>query len=154
MTPAVRGILLSRAADLVVALLVLLFVYTASSKFLDWQHFTGTMLTQPLPRWLARSLPWTIPAAEIVAAGFLLYAPTKRKGLFLALFLLIAFTLYIATILLHLLPGRTPCSCGGIFRHLTWQQHFWVNVGLIGLTAFALAVKLQKRVFSPLNPSI
>ena len=54
-----------------------------------------------------------------------------------SLALLTLFTGYIAAILLHFFP-RTPCSCGGIFRNLSWQQHFWVNLGLITLTTLAL----------------
>ncbi|HEY4335519.1 MAG TPA: MauE/DoxX family redox-associated membrane protein [Puia sp.] len=158
MTATDRGRLFAHAADGIVALLVLLFMYTGFGKLFDWQHFTGTLLIQPLPRWLATLLTWILPATEIIAAAFLLFNSTRRSGLIILLALLLVFTGYIGAILLHLFPGRTPCSCGGLFRHLTWQEHFWVNLGLIGLTSFVLIIRkpgrTAKRIPSSLNPSI
>lgn len=123
----------------IIGLLVLLFVYTAFSKLLDLETFQGNMYNQRLPRWMAMLLIWGLPPAEIAVAGFLLFPRTQRMGLYLSLTLLSLYTVYIAAILLHFFP-RIPCSCGGILRHMTWQQHFWFNLAFIFLTILALAL--------------
>lgn len=120
------------------ALLVLLFVYTAFSKLFDLTTFRGNMFNQRLPHWLATMIIWGIPPAEIGIVCCLIFRRTHRTGLYLSLSLLSIYTLYIAAILLHFFR-RTPCPCGGIFRNMSWQQHFWFNVVVLILTIFALA---------------
>jgi len=134
----------------IIALLVLLFAYTGFSKFFALQAFTGTMYNQPIPHWMAAPLVGLIPVAEVTAAGCLLFKKTQRTGLYLSLLLLILFTLYIAAILLHFFR-RTPCSCGGIFRNLSWQQHLWVNLLLLAFTAIAITRRPISSYLSPLN---
>ncbi|MBN9383495.1 MAG: hypothetical protein J0H74_22245 [Chitinophagaceae bacterium] len=123
----------------IIALLVLLFVYTACSKLLDLETFRGNMYNQRLPHWTSMLLIWGLPPAEIAVAGCLLFSRTQRIGLYLSLTLLSIFTLYIAAILLHFFRS-IPCSCGGVLRHMTWQQHFWFNLTFIFLTILALAL--------------
>jgi hypothetical protein len=127
------------AVSAIIALLVLLFVYTAASKLLDLETFRGNMYNQRVPHWLGTLLIWGLPPAEIAVAGCLLFPRTQRMGLYLSLALLFIYTIYIAAILLHFF-NRIPCSCGGILRHMSWQQHFWFNLTFIVLTSLALAL--------------
>jgi len=119
-------------------LLVLLFVYTGFTKVFALRHFRETLYNQPFPHALAAPLAYLVPAAELSVALALVFDRTRKKGLYGAAVLLTVFTLYIAAILLHLFR-RVPCSCGGIFRGLSWPQHFWVNVLLTGLTVVTIA---------------
>jgi len=138
------------AIVLVPALLVLLFVYTGFTKVFALQHFRDTLYNQPFPHPLAAVLVYLIPTAELSIAAALLFNNTRKKGLYCAAGLLTVFTLYIAAILLHFFR-RVPCSCGGIFRGLSWSQHFWVNVLLTGLTITTIVFYSKKSIPSPLN---
>ncbi|HVU58630.1 MAG TPA: MauE/DoxX family redox-associated membrane protein [Puia sp.] len=128
----------------IIALLLLLFVYTASSKLVDLEEFRGNMYNQDLPRWLATTLIWAIPASEIGAAACLLFARRLRTGLIVSLLLLIIYTAYVGAILLHFFR-RTPCPCGGIFHHVSWPQHFWFNTLCIALATLALILDSKDR---------
>lgn len=52
-------------------LLIMLFVYTAISKLLDYETFKGQLLSQPLPYFLSSQLVWAIPGIELLTAGLL-----------------------------------------------------------------------------------
>ena len=133
------------------AFLVLLFVYTGTNKLFGLHDFTSSMYNQPIPHSLAYVLARAIPIAELLAAACLLFTRTLKIGLILSFGLLAIFTGYIGLILLHVFH-RIPCSCAGIFRHISWQQHLWINVGLLALTALALVPTLKKPFHSPLKP--
>jgi putative oxidoreductase len=135
---------------LIPGVLVLLFMYTGFSKVFALTTFKGTLYNQPIPHWLATPLIVLIPATEIFTAIGLLFDKTRRPALFSALILLVIFTAYIGVILLHLFH-KTPCSCGGIFRGLSWTQHFWVNIGLTALAAVAIFIRNKKSIPSPIN---
>lgn len=134
---------------LVPGLLVLLFMYTSASKLFVLQHFRDTLYNQPFPHALSAALVYLIPAAELSTAAALLFDRTRKIGLYGSAILLAVFTIYIAAILLNLFR-KTPCSCGGIFRGLSWSQHFGVNLLLMGLT-IATIVFSRKSIPSPLN---
>lgn len=137
-------------AGLVPALLVLLFMYTGFNKLFGLHDFTTSMYNQPIPHPLAYVLARVIPIAEILAAACLLFPVTQKIGLFTSFILLAIFTMYIGLILLHVFP-RVPCSCAGIFRHISWQQHLWINLLLLALTGLALYPTLKKHIHSPLK---
>jgi putative oxidoreductase len=118
------------------AILILLFAYTGVSKLLDLDSFTSALYNQPIPRAVVPFLTITLPCLEIVTAAALLFNRTRQIALYSALILLFIFTLYIAAILLRFFDW-IPCSCGGIFRHLTWGQHLCLNLALLILTAIA-----------------
>lgn len=127
------------------ALIVALFVYTALSKLLDPITFMGQMHNQPLPRWLTDILIWFIPSSELIAAALLLIRPLRRYGLLLSSFLLLVFTMYVGLVYLHFFD-RTPCSCGGVFRHMSWGEHLTFNF-IFTVLAF-IGVCLQRNALS------
>ncbi len=135
---------------LIPGLLILLFTYTGFTKLFSPDAFRDTLFKQPFPHILSIPLTYIIPVAEVLTAGCLLFERTRKAGLFGAVSLLTVFTVYIAAILLHLFY-RTPCSCGGIFRHLSWGQHFWINLLLTGLAITALLQKKKQSISSPVN---
>jgi putative oxidoreductase len=126
-----------RLTNWIPAVLILLFAYTGCSKLLDLDGFTGTLHNQPIPRAVVPFLSVALPCVEIATAAALLFYRTRLIALYSALALMTVFTLYIIAILLHFFP-HVPCSCGGIFRHLTWTQHLWLNLVLLSLTVIAL----------------
>lgn len=139
-------------AGFVPALLVLLFMYTGFNKLFTLAAFTSSMYNQPVPHPLAYILARGIPVAEILTAACLLFPRLQRLGLYASLTLLTVFTGYIGLILLHVFR-KVPCSCAGIFRNISWQEHLWINLSLLALTGLALIPATYKPFHSPLNQS-
>jgi len=130
--------------EAVIFLLVLLLVYTAVSKLLNFDHFKVQMRIQTLPFWLSGILVYTLPPIELAAAVLLLMRRTKLYGLFLSLALMTVFTGYVALVLLNFF-GRIPCSCGGVLQHLGWGPHFFLNIFYLLLTASGIYVIYRER---------
>jgi hypothetical protein len=127
---------------IICTLLVFLFVYAAISKLTDFVGFTIDMNNQPLPRFLKPILVWAVPATELGITALLIFDTTRLAGLYASLVLMAAFTFYTAVILLHFFK-YIPCSCGGIIKNLSWQQHlvfnlFFVLISLIGIVKYPL----------------
>ena len=126
--------------DIITGLLILLFVYTAVSKWLTYDSFKGVLQTAPLLRPFAATLAWAIPVSEI-AVSFLLSLPCYRLlGLYASLGLMALFTLYLAFMLLY--SPHLPCSCGGVISQFTWQEHLLFNLFFIAING--VAIKLNK----------
>lgn len=115
------------ASDVICGLLVLLFVYTACSKFFDFQKFKAQMYVQALPPQLITALIWTLPPIEIITALLLTFSRTKLIGLWVSFLLMAFFTGYAGLVLLHVFD-HVPCACGGIIAGIGWKWHFAFNL--------------------------
>jgi uncharacterized membrane protein YphA (DoxX/SURF4 family) len=115
--------------EIVVALYVLLFLYTAIMKFRDIPFFIGSMSHTPVLRPYATLLAGMIPAMELAIAILLIIPRTRHYGL------MGIFTLYVAFILTTM--KKLPCSCGGVLQQLNWKEHLVFNSGflLVGIVA-------------------
>ena len=51
--------------------------------------------------------------------------------------LLTVFVTYVGLIWVGAFP-RVPCNCAGILESLGWAEHFWMNLGLIGVAVWGL----------------
>jgi putative oxidoreductase len=123
-------------------LLIFLFVYTSVNKLWDFKTYTGEMYNQPLPLPVKKVLLWAVPFSELLVAGLLFFNTTRLAGLYGSLFLMLAFTIYTAIILLRFFD-YVPCSCSGVIKSLTWQQHlvfnlFFTAITLIGIIKYPL----------------
>ncbi len=112
---------------LVIALLILLFTYTAISKSLAYEKFVLQMQLAPAPlfKQAAPVLGWLMPAIEAAIVVLLLSQRYQIWGIGASLILLILFEGYIIAMLLSGL--RLPCTCGGIVSQMTWKQHLLFN---------------------------
>ena len=115
--------------EIVVALYVLLFLYTAIMKFRDIPFFIGSMSHTPVLRPYATILAGMIPAMEIAIAILLIIPRTRHYGLLTGTGLLGIFTLYVAFILATM--KELPCSCGGVLQQLNWKEHLVFNSGFL-----------------------
>jgi hypothetical protein len=120
--------------EIVAIFLVLLFVYTASSKLLEHSRFIFQLQLSPLSliRQFAKFLSFTVPLIELAIALLLMTGIVNDKrlntGLWVSLILMIAFETYIT---LMLVSGKDlPCACGGIISLMSWRGHELFN-GLI-----------------------
>ena len=123
--------------EIISSLLILLFLYASVSKWFDFKGFTGDMNNQPFPNWMTPGLVWTIPILEVLIALSLMFERTRMKGLYASLFLMSAFTIYTITVLMHFF-GYVPCSCGGVIKKLTWEQHLFFNLFFVAISVIAI----------------
>lgn len=153
---------MSRQVFIQINTLILLFVlvYTGLAKWINFNEFSRSMYSQPLPRWLTSILIYLIPTVEIIAAIMLIPQQIRQWGLWITSILMTAFTVYVFYIRFSALENTT-CPCGGLFSQLNWNQHTWVNT-LITMLAITTTL-LNKKIFlatenggmpmPPTNPS-
>lgn len=126
------------------ALLVLLFVYAAFSKLITFNDFRQQLYNQAFSHELAGFLLYFLIPAEIVTALLLCFHRTQFIGLLFSFGLLLAFTIYIALVMLHYWD-RTPCSCGGILNQMGWTTHLIFNCLFLILNLVALYIRFSER---------
>jgi uncharacterized membrane protein YphA (DoxX/SURF4 family) len=117
-------------------LFILLFVYTAVSKFLDYENFRAVIGQSPLLTRLAPVLAIVVPVAEIMIALLLAIPHYRRAGLYASFAVMMLFTTYI--IVLVTLSEKVPCSCGGVISRMTWMQHLYFNIFFVLLALLGM----------------
>lgn len=115
--------------DCICYLYVVLFVYAAVSKLLDFENFQVQLGQSPLLSAYAEFIVWCIPLSEILVAMALSINRFKRLGLLAAYTLMVMFTAYIYIILNY--SSFVPCSCGGVLEKMSWNQHLIFNIVFI-----------------------
>jgi len=93
-------------------------------------------------------LVWALPFTELAIVALLIFDRTRLAGLYAAFIVMIAFTFYTAVVLMHVFK-YIPCSCGGIIKNLSWQQHlvfnlFFVLISLIGILKYPMKTSKNK----------
>jgi uncharacterized membrane protein YphA (DoxX/SURF4 family) len=114
-------------------LFILLFVYAAVSKLLDYENFRVQLGQSPLLTAFAPWVAWGVPGSEIVIAGMLFIPRLRVTGFYAAFALMVMFTTYIVIILNF--TDFIPCSCGGVLEKLGWTEHLIFNLVFVGLAA-------------------
>ena len=117
-------------------LLILLFVYAASSKLMDYTEFRVELSKSPLLTAFSGYVAWSIPAIEIGIALLLTFPKWRLTGLYASFTLMTLFTAYIIYILRF--SPYVPCSCGGVLQHLTWRTHLIFNICFLLLAALGV----------------
>ena len=105
---------------------ILLFVYAAVSKLLDFENFQTQLGQSPLLSAFAGWVSWIVPVTEIILSILLLINGLRVVALFASYLLMVMFSVYIFIILHY--SEFVPCSCGGILEKMTWQQHLAFNL--------------------------
>lgn len=122
--------------ELIVALYVVLFLYTGISKVMEYDVFREQMkesrFLEPMASLVARGLP----IVEFLLVMMLVVPRWRLKGFYASTGLMIAFTLYI--IALMSFNDQLPCSCGGVLAALSWGLHIVFNsvfiiLGIVGV---------------------
>ncbi|MCT4137559.1 hypothetical protein HZP64_09825 [Elizabethkingia anophelis] len=117
---------------------VLLFVYAAISKLMDFEAFQVQLAQSPLLSAYANFISLAVIIIELIIAVLLCINRTRLLGLYASFGLMIAFTVYIYLILNY--SDFVPCSCGGILEKLGWTEHLFFNIGCIVLAAIAIFI--------------
>lgn len=107
-------------------LLIVLFVYTASSKIQTFHTFHGVLIKSPLiGKQLALYVAIFIPTIEIIASILLVFGKTALKGFYVSTALMALFTFYVSYMVLF--APKLPCVCGGVIEAMSWNQHIVFN---------------------------
>lgn len=127
--------------NIISAIFIFLFVYTALSKLYTHKLFTQTLEETPLIGGIGIYIAIAIPAMELATSLLLLIPRTRRWGLYSALTLMIVFTLYIGYMIVF--TPNHPCTCGGVIEKMTWTQHLVFNIvfTLLALVGVVLVLK-------------
>lgn len=129
--------------EIISFLLVLLFVYTAVSKLVDYATFKYQLSQSPFITNFSNEIAWSIPAGEILIALALVFRPLRIAGLYGSLFIMSMFTAYIDAMLQF--SYDIPCSCGGVLAKMTWGQHFWFNLFFVILSITGIVLEVKRR---------
>jgi uncharacterized membrane protein YphA (DoxX/SURF4 family) len=117
-------------------LFILLFVYSAVSKVLDFQNFQVQLAQSPLLTAFTTFISYAVLIVEFTIALLLSIPKTRTIALYLAFGLMFQFTLYIYIILNY--SSFVPCSCGGILENMNWTEHLFFNIAFAMLAIAAL----------------
>lgn len=122
-------------------LFVLLFVYAATSKVLDFQHFRIELGQSPLLSPFADLFSILVPSVEYIICLLLIIPRFKLIGLYCAFGLMVMFSIYIFIILHY--TSFVPCSCGGVLEKLKWGDHLIFNLVFVALAVLAILQYFQ-----------
>ncbi|SHM04979.1 MauE/DoxX family redox-associated membrane protein [Flavobacterium saccharophilum] len=122
--------------EVVTLLYILLFVYAAVSKLLDFENFQVQLGQSPLLSAFASWVSWLVPIVELLIVLMLIIPTSRKKGLIASLSLMTMFTAYIFIILHY--SSFVPCSCGGILEKMSWNVHLIFNIVFMILTTVAI----------------
>jgi hypothetical protein len=123
-------------ADAISVAFILLFVYAAACKLIDFHDFRVQLGKSPLLTAFAWQVALLIPCIEIAISLLLASARWRLAGLYASFSLMVLFSAYIYYIL-HF-ASYIPCSCGGILQNMTWTQHIVFNIVFVVLAAIAV----------------
>src|ERR1700739_2515197 len=117
---------------------ILLFIYAAVSKLIDFPEFRIQVGKSPMLTAFAPAVSIVIPVIEIGIAIMLAIRRLRMFALYAAFSLLIVLTTYIYIILHY--SDYIPCSCGGVLQNMTWQEHFGFNLTFVALAIVAILI--------------
>lgn len=124
--------------EVIASLFILLFVYAALSKIMDFEKFRVELGKSPVLNAFSGIVAVVIPVIEIIIS---IYLATKRYQLiafYAAFMLMVVFSAYIVDILNF--SSYVPCSCGGVLQNMSWPQHLVFNIGFIILSIIAILI--------------
>ena len=124
--------------EIVNALLVVLFIYAAVTKLIDYNKFRLQIGQSPVLTAFAGTIVWLVPAIEVVIAMLLMTKRFRLAGLYTSFSLMVMFTAYIVVITRF--SEYVPCSCGGVLEKLNWNEHLVFNICVVALIAIAILI--------------
>ena len=128
---------------------IILFIYAAASKMLDFENFQVQLAQSPLLSAYAGFVSYGVIILELVIVGLLCFHASRLLGLYASFAIMVAFTVYIFLILNY--SDFVPCSCGGILEKLGWEEHLIFNIvcvlvaGLAVITDYPITPKASVR---------
>lgn len=140
----IQNKLLTILVEIIPALLILLFVYTATSKIITHNLFVYTLNRSPLLEQFSVPVSWILPAIELLISFLLIVPRWRHMGLILSTLLMSLFTLYLGYMVAF--APHLPCSCGGVLKELTWKQHLLFNIFFTVLAFAGWSLIKRKKI--------
>lgn len=139
------------AANIITALLIILFVYAGLIKLLDYQVFKHQLSRFPLIKDYAAGIAWRLPVFELILSYFLLWPKSRLLGLYISFLLLLSITVYIVM----MLSGDyiIPCACSGVITFMSWTWHLWLNIIFLLLTITGIRASKKGPAVVPITSS-
>lgn len=128
--------------EIISALFILLFAYTAINKFIALKQLSFVLKQYPLIGSFSELVAWGLPITESVIALLLFLPRTKLIGLYSSLIMMATFTIYLAYMLKF--TPKLPCTCGGMLQKLSWPQHFVFNIFFLLLSIIGIWLSKKK----------
>ncbi len=123
--------------SLIAAALIVLFCYTAVAKLMDVAEFERQLARQELPGWSKAPLVWLIPSAELILSVLLIIPSARLSGFYGSAILMALFSGYMALVVMGCFD-RTPCSCGGVLRFMSFEGHLIFNLFFLALSLLGI----------------
>lgn len=121
--------------EIISILLMVLFVYAAISKLLEFQNFQAQLGQSPLISAFTGVVSYAVIIVELLIAVLLAIPKSRYFALIASFGLMLMFTVYIVVILSY--SSFVPCSCGGILDDLDWNEHLVFNIAFTLLALIA-----------------
>jgi uncharacterized membrane protein YphA (DoxX/SURF4 family) len=137
-----RSVIIKLAAETIAFLFILLFIYAALAKLIDYEKFRAQLGQSPLLTAFAGWVAWGVPGIEIVIAVMLAIPRLRLVAFYAAFSLMVMFTAYIVVILNF--SDYVPCSCGGVLQDMSWTQHLIFNIFFVLLAVTGILLYAQK----------
>lgn len=126
------------------AILILLFVYTALSKLINFHSFVTVLSKSPLIPPYSHLAAIMLPLVELIISALLFMPKHREKGFVFSAFLMFLFTLYIAYMLAF--TPDLPCSCGGVLQSLGWNEHLVFNCFFLLLSGMGWLTESKNKI--------
>ncbi|MFV0155305.1 DoxX family protein [Empedobacter falsenii] len=130
---------------LICYLFIVLFIYAAVSKLMDFENFQIQLAQSPLLSAYAGFISYAVIIVEILIVLLLCIKRTQQIGLYASYGLMLAFTGYIYLIINY--SDFVPCSCGGILEKLGWTEHLIFNLVFVGLAVIAISITKSSQTW-------
>ncbi|MBS1511660.1 MAG: hypothetical protein JST86_12515 [Bacteroidetes bacterium] len=125
-------------------LLVLLFMYTGTSKLIGYQLFREQLSQISYLKAFSQPLSILLPILELTTGLTIIFKPIQKYGLYAAAILMTLFTFYVALMLLSD-STKLPCSCGGVIKTMSWKQHLYFNIFFMVLAWFTIKIRVSEK---------
>lgn len=122
--------------ELIPALLILLFAYTAFSKLIDYRRFTIVLEQFPFLKSVSHLMGWLLPVSELLVVVLLFFLATRFIGLLASLVMMVIFTGFLSYMIVFY--PKLPCNCGGVISSLSWNQHIWFNLFFLCISLWSV----------------
>ncbi|HRE67739.1 MAG TPA: DoxX family membrane protein [Cyclobacteriaceae bacterium] len=129
--------------EIISFLFILLFVYAALNKLVDYQKFKIQIGQSPLLTGFGDTIPWMVIVVELVVSIMLITPRLRLSAFFSSFCLMTMFTAYVVAILKF--SPYVPCSCGGVLEKLGWTEHLIFNGAFLILSGVAVVKQLDQN---------
>lgn len=125
------------------SLLILVWVYAAFSKLMDFEKFKLVLTSSPLIGRFADTIAIGLPFLELSIATLLFVPKYRLWGFRASLVLMSVLTAYLGYMIAFV--PHLPCACGGILEKLSWREHLIFNICLTLIASLGLLIYKRSK---------